>query len=98
MRSRKGGERHDRHRETLGDSLGLWRVPDEELVGILGGMFPLGRWESGDRVTYSIRSRARAQGGVRQARPDRALRARADRRAGRNVCKSASNNLDTDDA
>jgi hypothetical protein len=37
---------------TLGDALGLGRVPDEELVSILRDVLPLGRWESGERVTY----------------------------------------------
>ncbi|HEX8859617.1 MAG TPA: hypothetical protein VGC06_11115 [Actinomycetes bacterium] len=38
--------------ETLGDALGLGRVPDEELVSILRDVLPLSRWESGERVTY----------------------------------------------
>ncbi len=38
--------------ETLSDALGLGRVPPEELVSVLAGVFPLSRWESGDRITY----------------------------------------------
>jgi hypothetical protein len=38
--------------KMLGDALGLGRVPDDELVGVLNNVFPLTRWESGRRITY----------------------------------------------
>lgn len=38
--------------EDLGEALGFGSVPDEELVGILGGVLPLSRWEAGRRVAY----------------------------------------------
>lgn len=36
----------------LGDALGLGRVRDEELVGLLSSVLPLSQTESGDRVSY----------------------------------------------
>ena len=38
--------------DDLAAAIGLGKVPDEELVGILGGVLPLSRWESGRRVAY----------------------------------------------
>jgi hypothetical protein len=36
----------------LSDALAVGRIPDDELVSILGSIFPLSRWESGRRITY----------------------------------------------
>lgn len=38
--------------DDLAAAVGLGNMPDEELIGILSGVLPLSRWESGRRVSY----------------------------------------------
>lgn len=46
------GSRYVITADDLAATIGLGNVPDDELVGILGGVLPLSRWESGRRVSY----------------------------------------------
>jgi hypothetical protein len=54
MMSACGSERglSVQHQHDLGGVLGVGRVPDDEILGVLGGVFPMSRYESERRVSY----------------------------------------------